>query len=100
LLAMRTVTFDTEIKWTPDNTFRQALSDVGLLYAVGVTSAVVVWPPGVKQLPPEPYSGIGRPPVMPRRTPALQPMSVNALAQSLPSRAFQNISCVREPTRR
>jgi SRSO17 transposase len=75
-----------------DTAFRQALSDMGLLYAVGVTSAVVVWPPGVKPLQPKPYSGTGRPPVMPRRTPALQPMSVKALAQSLPSRAFQNIS--------
>ena len=75
-----------------DNAFRQALSDMGLLYAVGVTSAVVVWPPGVKPLPPKPYSGMGRPPVMPRRTPALQPMSVKALALSLPSRAFQNVS--------
>jgi SRSO17 transposase len=75
-----------------DNAFRQALSDMGLRYAVGVTSAVVVWPPGVKPLPPQPYSGMGRPPVMPRRTPALQPMSVKALAQSLPSRAFRNIS--------
>ena len=75
-----------------DNAFRQALSDMGLLYAVGVTSAVVVWPPGVAPLPPEPYSGMGRPPVMPRRTPALQPVSVKALAQSLPRRAFQNIS--------
>jgi SRSO17 transposase len=75
-----------------DNAFRQALSDMGLAYAVGVTSAVVVWPPGVTPLPPEPYSGMGRPPVMPRRTPALQPVSVKALAQALPSRAFQNIS--------
>ena len=75
-----------------DNAFRQALSDMGLAYAVGVTSAVVVWPPGVAPLPPEPYSGMGRPPVVPRRTPALQPVSVKALAQSLPRRAFQNIS--------
>jgi SRSO17 transposase len=75
-----------------DNAFRQALSDMGLLYAVGITSAVVVWPPGVQPLPPKPYSGMGRPPVMPRRTAALQPMSVKALAQSLPSRAFQDIS--------
>ena len=72
-----------------DNAFRQALSDMGLLYAVGVTSAVVVWPPGVKPLPPKPYSGMGRPPVMPRRTPALQPMSVKTLAQSLSDRAFR-----------
>ena len=75
-----------------DTAFRQALSDMGLLYAVGVTSAVVVWPPGVEPLPPRPYSGMGRPPVMPRRTAARQPTSVKALAQSLPAQAFQTIS--------
>lgn len=70
-----------------DNAFRQALSDMGLAYAVGVTSAVVVRPPGVTPLPPAPYSGMGRPPVMPRVR-----KSVKALAQSPPRRAFQNIS--------
>jgi SRSO17 transposase len=71
--------------------FRQALSDMGLACAVGVTSAVVVWPPGVEPLPPKPYSGTGRPPVMPQCTARLQPMSVKALALSLPARAFQTI---------
>jgi SRSO17 transposase len=75
-----------------DAAFRQALSDMGLLYAVGVTSAVSVWPPGVEPLPPKPYSGTGRPPVMPRRTAKRQPMSVKALALSLPAQAFQTIS--------
>ena len=75
-----------------DNAFRQALTDMGLLYAVGVTSAVVVWPPGVEPLPPLPYSGTGRPPVMPRRTARRQPMSVKALAQSLPAGVFHTIS--------
>ena len=75
-----------------DNAFRQALSDMGLLYTVGVTSAVVVWPPGVLPLPPKPYSGMGRPPVVPRRTTSLQPMSVKALAMSLPPEAFQTIT--------
>lgn len=75
-----------------DNGFRQALSDMGLLYAVGVTSAIVVWPPGVQPLPPKPYSGVGRPPVVPRRTAGLQPVSVKALAMSLPSQAFQTIT--------
>jgi SRSO17 transposase len=70
-----------------DTAFRQALSDMGLRYAVGVTSAVVVWPPGVGPLAPKPYSGMGRPPVMPRRTARRQPMSVKALALSLPSKA-------------
>jgi len=75
-----------------DNSFRQALSDMGLLYAVGVTSAIVVWPPGVQPLPPKPYSGVGRPPVIPQRSAGLQPVSVKALAMSLPSQAFQTIT--------
>jgi len=75
-----------------DTAFRQTLSDMGLLYAVGVTSAIVVWPPGVEPLPPKPYSGMGRPPVMPRRTARRQPMSVKALALSLPAQAFHTIS--------
>ena len=75
-----------------DTAFRQALSDMGLQYAVGVTSAVVVWPPGIEPLPPKRYSGKGRPPVMPRRTARLQPISVKALAMTLPAEAFQTIS--------
>ena len=66
-----------------DTAFRQALSDMGLQYAVGVTSAVVVWPPGTEPLPPKRYSGKGRPPVTPRRTARLQPMSVKAFAMAL-----------------
>ena len=46
-----------------DTALRQALSDIGLPDAVGVTS-VVVWAPGVEPLPPVPYSGKGRPPVV------------------------------------
>ncbi len=75
-----------------DTGFRQALSDMGLLYAVGVTSAVSVWPPGAEPLPPKRYSGMGRPPVMPRRTAQRQPMSVKTLALSLPAQAFHTIS--------
>ena len=74
-----------------DYAFRQGLTDMGLPYMVGITSAVVVWPPGVEPLPPKPYSGMGRPPVMPRRTPKRQPVSVRALAQSLPGSAYQSI---------
>jgi SRSO17 transposase len=75
-----------------DNAFRQALTDMGLEYVVGVTSAVVVWPPGVEPLPPAPYGGRGRPPVMPRRTAKRKPLSVKALARALPPQAFQIIS--------
>lgn len=75
-----------------DTAFRQALSDMGLTYAVGVTSSVVVWAPGVEPLAPLPYSGKGCPPVTPRRTPELQPVSVKALALSLPASAFKTIT--------
>ena len=75
-----------------DYAFRQGLADQGLSYVVGITSAVVVWPPGVQPLPPKPYSGMGRPPVMPRRTAKRQPMNVKTLALGLPDSAFHNIS--------
>ena len=75
-----------------DYAFRQGLSEMGLAYMVGITSAVVVWPPGVAPLPPKPYSGMGRPPVMPRRTAKRQPVNVNTLALGLPDSAFHNIS--------
>lgn len=75
-----------------DQSFRQRLTDLGLPYVVGITSAVVVWPPGIAPLPPRPYRGIGRPPLMPRRTRKRQPVSVKALAHVLPPEAFQTIS--------
>ena len=75
-----------------DYAFRQGLSDQGLAYVVGITCAVVVWPPGVLPLPPKPYSGMGRPPVMPRRTAKRQPVNVKSLALGLPNSEFQNIS--------
>lgn len=74
-----------------DNAFRQRLSDLGLSYVVGITSAVVVWPPGVEPLPPKPYSGIGRPPVMPRRTRSRLPLNVKALARTLPAEAYRQV---------
>lgn len=75
-----------------DTAFRNRLSALSLPYVVGITSAVVVWPPGIEPLPPKPYSGQGRPPVVPRRTANRQPISVKALAQQLPPTAWQTIS--------
>ena len=75
-----------------DQALRQRLTDLGLPYVVGITSSVVVWPPGVEPLPPKRYGGKGRPPLMPRRTSRRQPVSVKDLAQGLPDSAFQTIS--------
>jgi SRSO17 transposase len=75
-----------------DHAFRQGLTDLGLPYMVGVTSAVAVWPPGVEPLAPAPYSGQGRRPVVPRRTPERQPLSVEALALALPPESFKVVT--------
>lgn len=75
-----------------DQAFRQRLTELGLPYVVGIKSSVVVWPPGLEPLPPKRYSGMGRPPVMPRRTQQRQPVSVKDLAHALPASAFQTIS--------
>jgi len=75
-----------------DQAFRQRLADLGLPYVVGITSSVVVWPPGVEPLAPKRYSGTGRPPSMPRRNRSRQPLSVKDLAQGLAASAFQTIS--------
>ena len=57
----------------------------------------MVWPPGVEPLPPEPYSGRGRPPVRPRETAQRKPVKVKELAFALPQSAFQTV-CWREGT--
>lgn len=74
-----------------DTAFRQGLSELGLPYVVGITSAIRVWPPGIEPLPPKPYRGRGRPPVQPRRTAQRQPMNVKALAQTLPQSAYRTV---------
>lgn len=74
-----------------DHAFRQRLTEMGLPYVVGITSSVVVWPPGLEPLPPKPYRGKGRPPMMPRRTRTRQPVSVKDLSHALPTSAFRTI---------
>lgn len=74
-----------------DTVFRHGLTELGLPYMVGITSAVSVWPPDVDPLPPKPYRGHGRPPVQPRRTAKRQPLAVKALAHALPPRAFRTV---------
>ena len=74
-----------------DQAFRSRLTELGLPYVVGITSSVVVWPPGLEPLPPKRYGGKGRPPLVPRRTRLRQPVSVKDLAQRLPASAFQTI---------
>jgi SRSO17 transposase len=74
-----------------ETAFREELTRLGLLYAVGVRPSTTVWEPGVQPLAPKAWSGRGRPPSLLRRAPGHQPRSVKALALSLPQSAYQQV---------
>jgi SRSO17 transposase len=75
-----------------DTAFRDQLTAKGLQYAVGITSAVKVWPKGTSPLPPAPWSGQGRKPTLPRHDAQHRPVSVKALALALTPRQWKNIT--------
>jgi SRSO17 transposase len=95
-----------------DTDFRHALSELGLVYVLGVQSSLGVWPPGHGPLPPKPprpapagrscgdgsaaccrrWSGKGRPPTLWRRDREHQPVTAKELALALPSGAWQTVS--------
>ena len=63
-----------------DTDFRTALSELALVYVLGVQSSLGVWPPGCGPLPPKPWSGKGRPPKLWRRDAEHQPVTAKDLA--------------------
>lgn len=71
--------------------FRDALTERGLSYAVGIKSDTSVWPPGTAPLPPQRYSGRGRPPTRVQRSAAHKPLSARALADVLPKHAWKTV---------
>ena len=72
--------------------FRVGVSELGLDYVLGIRSGTGVWPPGQAPLPPAPWSGRGRPASRVRRSPEHQPVSVKTLAESLPARAWRQVT--------
>jgi len=76
-----------------DHAFRQGLSDMGLPYMVGITSSVMVWPPGVLPRPQKPKQSVDEhPAVVAECTPDYQPVSVKTLALTLPAQAFATVT--------
>jgi len=71
--------------------FREGLTHRGFSYALGIKSATSVWSPGQQPLPPKHYSGVGRPPTSLRRDEEHRPVSVKALALSLPKRTWATV---------
>jgi len=71
--------------------FREALTQRGFSYAVGIKGGTTVWRSGEGPLPPKPYSGRGQPPSRLRRDEHHQPISAKALAAELPKSAWQTV---------
>ena len=75
-----------------DSEFRRGVRSLNLSYMLGIQKSTMVWPPGAEPLPPPEYSGCGRPPTLPRRSPEHAPVSVLQAAQDLPHSAYQTIA--------
>lgn len=75
-----------------ETAFRDGITELGLLYAVGIRPGTTVWAPGISPLPPIPQPGPGRPTSLLRRGPGHEPTAVKALAIGLPSASYQQVS--------
>ena len=82
----------TDAGYGDDTDFRDGLTELGLLYSVGIRPATTVWAPGVAPLPPKPWSGRGIRPTRLRREPGNKPVAVKALAQDLPPEAYRTVT--------
>jgi SRSO17 transposase len=75
-----------------DTEFREELSGMNMLYAVGIQKNTTVWAPGTAALQPPPYSGKGRPRKLLIRDKNHAPVSVADLAVGLPQKAWKKIT--------
>jgi len=72
--------------------FRDALTEQGIPYVVGITSQTTAWRPGTQPQPPPTYGGRGRPPTLVRRSKSRHPVSIHVLAKTMPDSAWQTIT--------
>jgi SRSO17 transposase len=75
-----------------DTRLRTEITAHGMSYAAGIGPNTSVWPLAAARLPPQPRSGRGRPQTRLQRDGEPQPISVKALALSLPQEARQTIT--------
>ena len=81
-----------------DSQFREGLTDLHLLYAVGVHENMTVWQPGETPQPKRRRPGKGRPPKRLHRDAEHRPVTVKELALGLPEEAWRTVTW-REGTR-
>jgi SRSO17 transposase len=74
-----------------DSQFREALTELGLEYVVGVQKSTTVWRLGEAPRPAKRWKGLGRPPILLRRDKHHQPISVKQLAESLAASSWKNV---------
>lgn len=75
-----------------DTGFHDSITELGMLYAVGIRPATTVWAPGTAPLPPKAWSGRGIRSMRLRRETGNEPVSVKALAMSLPSQDYRSVT--------
>jgi SRSO17 transposase len=75
-----------------DTCFRQAITELGLPYVVGIMSSVSVWKPGQAPRSKPKWKGKGRPTKLLRRASRHQPMAVKELAHRLPASAWKAVT--------
>ena len=75
-----------------DTQFREAITELGLPYVLGIQSSISVWKPGEAPLPKAARKAMGRPPKLLRRDRNHQPVAVKQLALSLPASAWKTVT--------
>jgi SRSO17 transposase len=81
----------TDAGYGNDTGFRDGITELGLLYVVGIQSSVSVWKPGQAPLPKRKWKGIGRPTKLLRRDGQHNPLPVRELAMSLAASAWKTV---------
>ncbi|HEY6372101.1 MAG TPA: IS701 family transposase [Candidatus Sulfotelmatobacter sp.] len=89
----------TDAAYGTDTRFREQLTDLELLYVVGIMSSVTVWKPGKGPLPAPPWKGMGRPTKYLRRGPNHSPLTAKDMAFALPPQQWKKVGW-REGTRK
>jgi SRSO17 transposase len=87
-----------DVGYGDETAFRVGVAELGLRYVLGVRPGTSVWAPGTGPLPPLPWSGRGRRPTRLRRDAENQPVTLKALALSLPAQDWRTVTW-REGTR-
>jgi len=75
-----------------ETAFRDGITELGMLYAVGIRPATTVWAPGTSPLPPKPWCGRGIRPTRLRREPGHEPVAVKTLAMELPPQTYRVVT--------